>query len=135
MNSRRARNGRSGNSGEAYHSNAAIPTCYQALMRRLIDTSKRGAETSASGCAEVGDLQYQTRIFEGPKQGWQIINRLEKSGGQVRSFYRIDFDALRKSGRTDLLALVFPGEYPHGAPVTAPAPAQGLLELCAQEGL
>src|SRR5205085_5452248 len=111
---RKANNGRSGNSGEAYHSNAAIPTRYTALMRRLIDNSRRGAQTSASECAEVGGLQYQTRIFEGRKYGWPIINRLEKSRGQVQSFYRIDFDVLRKSGRIDLLALVFPNEYPTG---------------------
>jgi hypothetical protein len=84
--------------------------------------------------AEVGGLQYQTRIFEGRKQGWPIINRLEKSGGQVRSFYRIDFDALRKSGRSDLLALVFPSEYPKGAPISAPLPVQGSLELSAEGG-
>src|SRR5258707_806295 len=100
----KAHNGRSGNRGEAYHSNLTIPTRYTALMRRLIDNSKRGAQTSASECVEVGRLQYQTRIFESRKQGWPIINRLEKSDGQVRSFYRIDFDALRKSGRSDLLA-------------------------------
>jgi hypothetical protein len=134
MNSRKIMNGRSGNSGEAYHSNAAIPTRYTALMRRLIDTSKRGVETSASECAEVGGLQYQTRIFEGRKHGWPIVNRLEKSGGQVRSFYRIDFDALRKSGRSDLLALAFSNEYPNSA-ISAPAPVQGSLELSAEEGL
>ena len=134
MTSRKALNGRSGNSGEAYHSNAAIPTRYTALMRRLIDTSKRGVETSASECAEVGGLQYQTRIFEGRKQGWPIVNRLEKSGGQVRSFYRIDFDALRKSGRSNLWALAFPNEYPNGVPISAPAPVQGSLELSAEGG-
>jgi hypothetical protein len=118
----RKANGHSGNSGEAYHANAAIPTRYTALMRRLIDTSKRGVETSAGECAEVGGLQYQTRIHEGRKHGWPIVNRLEKSGGQVRSFYRIDFDALRKSGRSDLLALAFPNEYPIGVPISAPLP-------------
>jgi hypothetical protein len=130
----RRRNGHSGNSEEAYHSNCAIPTRYTALMRRLIDTSKRGVETSASECAEVGGLQYQTRIFEGRKHGWPIVNRLEKSGGQVRSFYRIDFDALRKSGRSDLLALAFPNEYPNGVPINAPSPVQGSLELSAEGG-
>jgi hypothetical protein len=103
-------------------------------MRRLIDNSKRGAQRSASECAEVGGLQYQTRIFEGRKHGWPIINRLEKSGGQLRSFYRIDFDALRKGGRSDLLALVFPNEYPNGVPISAPVPAQGSLDLPVKGG-
>jgi hypothetical protein len=92
-------------------------------MHRLIDASKRGAETSADECAEVGGLQYQTRIHEGRKKGWPILNRLEKSAGQVRSFYRIDFDALGKSGRHDLLALAFPEHYPNGVPtITVPLP-------------
>lgn len=133
MNSRKA-NGRSGNSSQAYHSNAAIPTRYQALLRRLIDTSRLGIETTASERAEVGGLQYQTRIHEGRKQGWPIINRLEKSGGQVLSFYRIDFNALRKSGRSDLLALAFPGECANGVPSNAPVPVQGSLELSAEGG-
>jgi len=132
MNSRKVLNGRSGNSGEAYHSNTAIPTRYVALMRRVIVNSKRAVETSASECAEVGGLQYQTRIHEGRKNGWPILNRLEKSGGQVRSFYRIDFDALRKSGRSDLLALAFPNEYPNGVPISAPM--QGSFDLSVEGG-
>lgn len=100
----RARNGHSGNSGEAYDSNAVIPTCYQALLRRLIDNSRRGVETSASECAEAGRLQYQTRIFEARKKSWPII---------------------RERGRHDLLAIVFPGEYSNGAlAITPPPPAE-----------
>jgi hypothetical protein len=116
----RRRNGHSGNSEEAYQLNCAIPTRYTALMRRLMDASKRGVETSASECAEVGGLQYQTRIHEGRKKGWPILNRLEKSGGQVLSYYRIDFNALRKTGRSDLLALALPDEHPLSVPISAP---------------
>jgi len=52
----------------------------------------------------------------------------------VRSFYRIDFDALSKCGRSDLLALVFPNEYPNGVPIGAPLPAQGSLDLSREGG-
>jgi hypothetical protein len=135
MNSRKALNGRTGNSGAGYHSNAAIPTRYTALMRRLLDNSKRGAETLASECAEVGGLQYQTGSHEGCKKGWPLLNRLEKSDGQVRSFYRTDFDALRKSGHSDLWALAFPNEYSKGVPIGAPVPPPGeTLPLFGERG-
>ena len=78
----KSRNGRNGHSGEAYHANAGIPTRYASLMQRLIENSKSGTETSASECAEVGGLQYQTRIHEGRKQGWPIITAWKKAAGK-----------------------------------------------------
>jgi hypothetical protein len=78
----------------------------------LILDAKHGVETSAEQCAEAGGLQFQTRAFELRREGWPIKNRLDRSTGRLRSFYRIDLEELRRSGRADLLALVSPDQSP-----------------------
>jgi len=90
-------------------------------MTNLVERRKR-----------IGMSQFLCSQKSGISQMRLSLAETEKSGGQVCSLYRIDFDALRKSWRSDLLALAFRGEYLNGVPISAPVPSAESRSCCSE---
>ena len=58
------------------------------ILKRLLEA--RGAEVAAPELAQIGGLQFQTRIYElRHKFGFQIENRQERTAGQIHSWYQL----------------------------------------------
>jgi hypothetical protein len=119
----KARNGRHPNSRLAYRLVGDHLNMRDRLLKRLIADSRAGRETSSADVNTEGGRQYGARCKELRDDGWEIVNRVERIERGARGWFHIDFEAMRKLGRHDLLALALPEQYPNGAPkISLPLP-------------
>ena len=122
----RAGNGRHRNSRLAYRLVGKDISLRDRLLKHLIVETRAGRETSSKEANAVGGNQYGARCKELRDDGWEISNRVERTGRRARGWFRIDFDKMRTPGRHDLLAIAFPENYPNGAARIPPPPGDTL---------